>query len=112
MSINESINFPQVELAKVMGIPLVISEQYPRGLGPTVSEIDTKKAVAVISKTRYSSVFYLLLSPFISVATNLKSCLGTCVLDSPGGHVLPNCSGLSYSRFQKEMDDVKVNKGK
>ncbi|CAG7732692.1 unnamed protein product [Allacma fusca] len=39
-----------------MGIPLVVSEQYPRGLGPTVSEIDTKKATAIIPKTRFSMV--------------------------------------------------------
>jgi hypothetical protein len=39
-----------------MGIPLVVTEQYPRGLGNTVPEIDIKKAVAVVSKTRFSMI--------------------------------------------------------
>jgi len=44
----------QVEVSKAMDIPLVVTEQYPRGLGNTVTEIDLKKAVAVISKTRFN----------------------------------------------------------
>ena len=45
-----------MEVSKCMEIPLVVTEQYPRGLGNTVSEIDIKKAVAVVSKTRFSMI--------------------------------------------------------
>ena len=36
------------------GIPLVVTEQYPRGLGKTVQDIDISKALIVIPKTRFS----------------------------------------------------------
>ena len=38
-----------------MDIPVVATEQYPKGLGNTVSEIDVSKA-SVFSKTKFSMV--------------------------------------------------------
>lgn len=38
-----------------MGIPVIATEQYPKGLGNTVSEIDVSKA-HVFSKTVFSMV--------------------------------------------------------
>jgi hypothetical protein len=46
----------QVEVSKVMGIPLLVTEQYPRGLGKTVPDIDISKALVVIPKTRFSMI--------------------------------------------------------
>jgi len=39
-----------------MGIPLVVTEQHPRGLGPTVPEIDIRKAILVVSKSKFSMI--------------------------------------------------------
>lgn len=30
---------PQIRAAKVFGLPIIVTEQYPRGLGKTVSEL-------------------------------------------------------------------------
>ncbi|XP_065841612.1 isochorismatase domain-containing protein 1-like [Oscarella lobularis] len=42
-----------VEAAKIMGIPVIATEQYPKGLGSTVSEIDVSNA-QVFPKTKFS----------------------------------------------------------
>ncbi|XP_021950863.1 isochorismatase domain-containing protein 1-like [Folsomia candida] len=49
-----SVAKKMVEVSKVMSIPLVVTEQYPRGLGKTVPDIDISKALIVVSKTRFS----------------------------------------------------------
>jgi len=41
-------------VSKVMGIPLIVTEQHPRQLGKTVADIDISKALLVIAKTRFS----------------------------------------------------------
>ncbi|ODN01391.1 Isochorismatase domain-containing protein 1 [Orchesella cincta] len=43
-----------VEVSKIMGIPLIVTEQHPRQLGKTVSDIDISKALIVLAKTRFS----------------------------------------------------------
>lgn len=45
-----------MESTKILGIPLLVTEQYPQGLGGTVGEIDIKHAVATVSKTKFSMV--------------------------------------------------------
>lgn len=50
------MNSFQVEVSKVMGIPLIVTEQYPRQLGKTVSDIDVSKATIVVPKTRFSMI--------------------------------------------------------
>lgn len=42
--------------SQVLSIPLVVTEQYPKGLGKTVSEISTDHAVGVFEKTKFSMV--------------------------------------------------------
>ncbi|XP_062127138.1 isochorismatase domain-containing protein 1 [Drosophila sulfurigaster albostrigata] len=45
-----------VEAGKVFNIPLLVTEQYPEKLGPTVCEIDIKHACGVVPKTKFSMV--------------------------------------------------------
>jgi len=58
-----SINtFPQllevagrlVDASKILDIPLIVTEQYPKGLGNTVSELNVSHAVVRIEKTLFS----------------------------------------------------------
>lgn len=42
--------------SKLLHIPLVVTEQYPKGLGKTVEEIDIGHAVGVYEKTKFSMV--------------------------------------------------------
>jgi len=44
-------------VAKVINIPLVITEQYPmRSMGKTVAEIDTSKAIVIVQRSRFSMI--------------------------------------------------------
>jgi nicotinamidase-related amidase len=43
-----------IETAKAIGLPIVVSEQYPRGLGPTIDEI----AVHLVSIPRLEKLFF------------------------------------------------------
>ncbi|KAK7788883.1 hypothetical protein R5R35_013449 [Gryllus longicercus] len=43
-----------VQTSRILGVPLVVTEQNPNGLGRTVSELDVKHAVGVYPKTRFS----------------------------------------------------------
>lgn len=46
----------QVQTSKKLGVPLVVTEQNPKGLGSTVAELDISHAVGVYSKTKFSMV--------------------------------------------------------
>ncbi|XP_064645091.1 isochorismatase domain-containing protein 1-like [Lineus longissimus] len=43
-----------VSTSNILNIPLVVTEQYPKALGNTVSELDTSNAVGVYPKTKFS----------------------------------------------------------
>lgn len=45
-----------IELAKIMSIPLVVTEQYPKGLGKTLSQISELTGVDVVEKVCFSCV--------------------------------------------------------
>lgn len=45
-----------MESTKILGIPLIVTEQYPQGLGRTVSEIDIQHALGIVPKTKFSMV--------------------------------------------------------
>ncbi|XP_062870498.1 isochorismatase domain-containing protein 1 [Trichomycterus rosablanca] len=42
--------------ARILGIPIIVSEQYPKGLGNTVQEMDLTGAKMVFPKTKFSMV--------------------------------------------------------
>ncbi|KAF5913478.1 hypothetical protein HPG69_017096 [Diceros bicornis minor] len=42
--------------ARILGIPVVVTEQYPKGLGSTVQEIDLTGVKLVLPKTKFSMV--------------------------------------------------------
>lgn len=44
----------QLEAAKHFNIPVYISEQYPKGLGPTTKDINVNDAAMVYPKTKFS----------------------------------------------------------
>jgi nicotinamidase-related amidase len=44
-----------IQGARILGVPILVTEQYPQGIGPTVAEIaDLLTDVEVISKTSFS----------------------------------------------------------
>ncbi|XP_078589592.1 isochorismatase domain-containing protein 1-like [Branchiostoma floridae x Branchiostoma japonicum] len=45
-----------VEASKILDIPLIVTEQYPNGLGSTVAELDVSSAKVVVPKTKFSMV--------------------------------------------------------
>lgn len=45
-----------MDSTKILEIPLVVTEQYPQGLGKTVSEINIQHAVCTAAKTKFSMV--------------------------------------------------------
>jgi len=44
-----------VAAAEILGLPIVATEQYPKGLGPTVAEVGLPDAVAPLAKTVFSA---------------------------------------------------------
>lgn len=44
-----------IEIARLLNIPIILNEQYPKGLGPTVSEIkDALKDISPVEKLTFS----------------------------------------------------------
>jgi hypothetical protein len=48
--------FIQLQGARILGIPVIVTEQYPKGLGSTVQEIDLTGVKLVLPKTKFSMV--------------------------------------------------------
>ena len=46
----------QIHGADILGSPLIVSEQYPKGLGSTVPELDISAARLVFPKTKFSMI--------------------------------------------------------
>ena len=45
-----------MESTKILEVPLVVTEQYPQGLGNSVSEINIEHAVCTVPKTKFSMI--------------------------------------------------------
>ncbi|XP_072019952.1 LOW QUALITY PROTEIN: isochorismatase domain-containing protein 1-like [Amphiura filiformis] len=45
-----------IETAKILSIPLIVTEQYPKGLGSTISLVDITQAKGPFPKTKFSMV--------------------------------------------------------
>jgi len=43
-----------VEVSSLMNVPLLVTEQYPKGLGSTVEELNITRAVKVVPKTSFT----------------------------------------------------------
>ncbi len=43
-----------IEAAKILDIPLIVTEQYPKGLGKTDSRVNVQSAVAITEKVEFS----------------------------------------------------------
>ena len=95
-----------VEAAKVMGIPVVVSEQYPDKLGHTVPSIDLQQA-HVYSKTLFSMVspsfpnsLLTSRSSFVLFGIETHVCVQQTALDllEIGKHVVLVTDGVSSSR--------------
>jgi hypothetical protein len=43
------------EVAQLLHVPILISEQYPQGLGPTIASLKDKSDLPVIAKTTFSA---------------------------------------------------------
>ncbi|XP_076452422.1 isochorismatase domain-containing protein 1-like [Babylonia areolata] len=43
-----------IAATRILDIPLVVTEQYPKGLGSTVAELDISSAVCTVPKTKFS----------------------------------------------------------
>ncbi len=59
-----------IELAKLFNMPVILTEQYPRGLGPTVSEV--KEALAVYAPIEKTSFDCCGQGDFIDVIRNVN----------------------------------------
>ncbi|KAJ1921953.1 hypothetical protein H4219_000300 [Mycoemilia scoparia] len=49
-----SVAQKMIKAANVLEVPYIITEQYPKGLGNTVPELDVENAAAVVPKTKFS----------------------------------------------------------
>jgi hypothetical protein len=54
-----------LKAAEILTVPVIVTEQYPKGLGHTVAELDVSKALVVSPKTRFS-----MLTPEVLAALN------------------------------------------
>ncbi|XP_030829138.1 isochorismatase domain-containing protein 1 [Strongylocentrotus purpuratus] len=62
-----------IEGANILAIPVIVTEQYPKGLGHTVEELDISKAIGVYPKTKFSMVVPEVEAQLTQNLTNVKS---------------------------------------
>ncbi|KAJ1679884.1 hypothetical protein EV182_001126 [Spiromyces aspiralis] len=51
-----SVAQKMIKAAHILDVPYIVTEQYSKGLGFTVPELDTSKAVGVYDKTKFSMI--------------------------------------------------------
>ena len=45
-----------MESTRILDVPLIVTEQYPQGLGNTCRQLDVEHAVGIYPKTKFSMV--------------------------------------------------------
>ncbi len=49
-----NVDIFEVDASKILDIPLIVTEQYPKGLGKTLDELDTSNAALKLEKTKFT----------------------------------------------------------
>lgn len=62
----------QLQAGNILDIPLIVTEQNPEKLGKTIQELDTKNAVGVYAKTKFS-MFVPEVREYLSKSSNIES---------------------------------------
>lgn len=97
----------QLQGARILGIPVVVSEQYPKGLGSTVQEMDLTGAKLVFPKTKFSMVLpeveaALAEIPGVRSVVLFGVEVSTCDDDSDQGHDMIEGAHTSWKFICKQ----------
>ncbi|CAN7988292.1 unnamed protein product [Ixodes hexagonus] len=92
-----------VETSKLLNVPLIVTEQYPQGLGSTVQELSIQHAVGVFPKTKFS-----MLTPEVENFLNGPSgkCIEVVVLFGVEAHVCIEQTALDLISLGKTVHIV------
>ncbi|GAB6019334.1 hypothetical protein CHUAL_000927 [Chamberlinius hualienensis] len=83
-----------IQVGNILGIPLIVTEQYPKGLGSTVPEIDISHARCVVPKTKFSMVVPEVEKAIDSIFTNCS--LENVVLFGVESHVCIEQTAMDF----------------
>nr|CAD7424150.1 unnamed protein product [Timema monikensis] len=75
LSLEEEEEFTEVKTSKILNIPLLVTEQNPKGLGKTVQELDIAHAYHVYPKTRFSMLVPELVAELGGLCDNNLECV-------------------------------------
>ncbi|XP_037071703.1 isochorismatase domain-containing protein 1-like, partial [Pollicipes pollicipes] len=100
-----------ITAGRILGVPLLVTEQYPKGLGKTVPELDVQHAAVVAEKTKFSMVVPEVdavleqLKPRVAVIMGLEAhvCVEQTAADLLArGHVVHVVADAVSSRSQED----------
>ncbi|XP_034243676.1 isochorismatase domain-containing protein 1-like [Thrips palmi] len=64
-----------VKTSKTLGVPLIVTEQNPQGLGKTVQELNVSHAAGIYSKTKFSMVVPEVVAQLSELCTGQLQCV-------------------------------------